>query len=760
MSTQRPAQPASVLVAAGDPVERAGLTRALRAGGLGVAETAEVDETLRRAAADRPHLVLLGNSLRDLCRAEVCRGLRADPATSAIPVLMLCGTADLQGGDQLQVTAAPSELLARVQTLIRLHRAEEQARAARHEADEAQARLAALVEHSEDPILSTDLDWNVTSWNAAAERLYGYSAAEMLGRPGTILIPPDRHGELAGVKRRLTRGEVVPPFETVRLRRNGRRLDVSVRLSLVRDRTGAIIGTSGIVRDITERKRAEEALHQSEERYRSLFERNPHPMFVYDRDSFTYLAVNDAAVHQYGYTREEFLRMTIMDIRPAEDVPVLRTMLAHSGDGFEHRGVWRHRKKDGTLIDVEILAHALRFGDRPAGIVLAYDVTERRRLEEQFLQAQKMDAVGRLAGGVAHDFNNLLTVINGYADMLLEDLAEDAAPAAHVRAIRSAGERAAGLTQQLLAFGRKQIVTPRLLDLNSIVADAVRLLGRLIGEDILLDLDLQPGLGRVRADPNQLHQVLLNLAVNARDAMPRGGRLLLTTRDVVFDERGAGLRPGRYLVLAVTDTGHGMTEEVRRHLFEPFFTTKALGKGTGLGLATVYGIVKQAGGHIDVETSVDVGTTFRVYLPRAANPEPQGGAAGAASAAPRRAVALLAEDEDAVRALAREVLRTAGYEVLEARDGTEALTVAERYAGRIDVLLSDVVMPGLGGRQLADLLLARDPGLKVIFLSGYTEDAVVRGGVSREEMLLLPKPFAPAALVQKLRKVLAETDAR
>jgi PAS domain S-box-containing protein len=502
--------------------------------------------------------------------------------------------------------------------------------------------------------------------------------------------------------------------------------------------------------------RAEEALRQSEERYRALFESNPQPMFVYDTRTLAYLAVNDAAVHQYGYSREEFLRMTVANIRPAGDVPELMKMLAASGPGFEHCGVWRHRKKDGTLIDVEILSHALPFDGRPACLALAHDVTERRRLEEQVLQAQKMEAVGRLAGGVAHDFNNLLTVINGYAAILLEDLGGDEESAAHARAIIRAGERAAALVRQLLAFGRRQIVTPRLLDLNAVVADAAELIRRLLGEDVCVTVDLQPGLGRVRADAGQLEQVLMNLAANARDAMPRGGRLTISTQDVVRGGGGAEGCPGSHVLLAVADTGEGMTEDVRRHLFEPFFTTKEVGRGSGLGLATVYGIVKQAAGHIEVETALGAGTIFRIYLPRAADPEPLAEAAAPAPApiAPGRATVLLAEDEAGVRALARQVLESAGYVVLEAGNGEEALRRAEGHTGRIDLLVSDVVMPGLGGRELAERLLARDPALRVLYLSGHTEDQVVRHGVARAEVHFLPKPFSPGALVGKVGEIL------
>jgi PAS domain S-box-containing protein len=625
MSIAGRTQSPTVLLASEDAAERAALVRALAGGGLGVTEAAAADVVLRRAAEQGPQLVLLGAALGDLPALEVCRRLRADPATAAIPVLLLCGP-----GDPEAAPGPAADLVARVQSLIRLHHAEE--RAARRE--------------------------------------------------------------------------------------------------------------------------AKEGLRQSEERYRTLFERNPHPMFVYDCETLAYLAVNDAAVHQYGYSREEFLRMTLADLRPPEDVPALLDSLRASAPGFERRGAWRHRKKDGSVIDVEILAHALPFGDRPACIVLAYDVTERRRLEEQLVQAQKMEAVGRLAGGVAHDFNNLLTVINGYADMLLEDLGEGGACAEYVRAIRKAGDRAAALTRQLLAFGRKQVVAPRLLDLNAVVAGAADMLRRLIGEDVLLTIDAQPDLGRVRADPAQLEQVIVNLAVNARDAMPRGGRLSVTTRDTVLGEGEAGAGPGPHVMLAVADTGHGMTTEVRRHLFEPFFTTRPAGQGTGLGLATVYGIVKQAGGHIAVETGPGAGTTFRIYLPRAADPLAEQPPAAAAAGAAARAALLLAEDEDAVRALAKHVLRAAGYDVLEACDGAEALRLAEQHGGRIDLLVSDLIMPGLSGRQLAERLLARDAGLKVLYLSGYTEDEVVRDGVSREAVHYLQKPFSPAALTRKVREVL------
>jgi PAS domain S-box-containing protein len=750
MSTSGQVPRPTVLLAA-DAAERIGLVRALADGGFSVTEADEADEALRRAAADRPHVVLLGAPCGSLAPSEVGRRLRADPATANIPVVLLAPEGD-RGADGLSPLPAPAaDLVRRVRALVQLHRAEEQARA---EAEEAHARLAAVLDSSEDAIVFTDLAGGVTGWNAAAERLYGYPADEVLGRPTDILVPADRRDELKAVKDRLARGEPVPPLETVRVCRDGRLLGVSLRFATVRGAGGAVSGFLGISRDLTERRRAAQALRESEERYRSLFERNPHPMFVYDCETLAYLAVNDAAVRQYGYTREEFLRMTLADIRPLEDMPALLDVQLPGQPCRERRGVWRHRKKDGSLIDVDAVAHPLPFGDRPACIMLAYDVTERRRLEEQFLQSQKMEAVGRLAGGVAHDFNNLLTVINGYADILVEDLGDRPDCAAHARAILTAGERAAALTQQLLAFGRKQIVTTRLLDLNAVVAHAGELLGRLIGEDVLLDLDLPPGLGRVRADPTQLEQMLLHLAVNARDAMPRGGRLSVATREMTPAEGAARGCAGRHVLLTVADTGHGMTAEVRRHLFEPFFTTKEAGKGTGLGLATVYAIVQQAGGHIEVESAAGDGTTFRIFLPCAAEPEPRPAPAVPGPRPSAGQTVLLTDDEDGVRALARQVLESAGYVVLEAASGEEALGLAEGHAGRIDVLVSDVVMPGMGGRELAECLRARDPALRVLYLSGHTEDEVVRQGVLRQELHFLAKPFSPAALTRKVREIL------
>lgn len=360
---------------------------------------------------------------------------------------------------------------------------------------------------------------------------------------------------------------------------------------------------------------------------------------------------------------------------------------------------------------------------------------------------------------MAHDFNNLLTIINGYCDVLIGRLKPDDPTIPMLEEIRTAGLRANALTGQLLAFGRRQVLAPKVLDLNAVVIETERMLRRLIGEDIVLETELESSIPPVKADAGQLQQVLLNLATNARDAMPRGGRLTIATRRPTIDQTEAGvhppLRPGEHVVLEVTDTGAGMLAETQAHIFQPFFTTKQPGKGTGLGLAVVHGIVTQSGGHIAVRSKPGKGTTFEILLPSVSERSPAGSSAQDLVPLPRGTeTILLAEDEAAVRALARHILHESGYQVLEAPDGLQAVSVAEQYPGSIHLLISDVVMPHLGGRQLAEQLLKTKPDMKVLFLSGYTDDAIVRHGVSENEYAFLPKPFTPAALAQKVRQVL------
>lgn len=522
----------------------------------------------------------------------------------------------------------------------------------------------------------------------------------------------------------------------------------------------------GLEKEVAERKLADKALRDSEARYRMLFESNPFPMWVYDLETLSFLAINEAAVHCYGYSRKEFLAMTIKDIRPAEDIPALLENVSKVFTGRDEAGAWRHQKKGGQIIDVEITSYPLSFAGRRAELVLASDITMRkqteealRRSEEQLRQAQKMEAVGKLAGGVAHDFNNLLTVINGHTSLSLRRLKPDDPLYHKLETIQAAGERAASLTRQLLAFSRKQIMQPKVLDLNHVIFETNKMLQRLIGEDIDLFIGLMPDLGKIKADPGQIEQVLMNLSVNARDAMPKGGKLTIETHNLDIDEeyskRHISVRPGRYVMLAVSDTGCGMDAATQARIFEPFFTTKEVGRGTGLGLSTVYGIVKQSGGNVWVYSEVGKGTTFKIYLPSVDSPAEEFKASIVDSQAHAGTeTVLLVEDEEMVRNMTREILQESGYQVLEATHGQEALVVAKRHDGPIHLMLSDVVMPQMSGRELAEQLLPVRREMKVLYMSGYTDDAIVHHGVLDEGMAFIEKPFTSDNLTRKLREVL------
>ena len=522
----------------------------------------------------------------------------------------------------------------------------------------------------------------------------------------------------------------------------------------------AMVGSVGSqIGQFAERRWAEDRLRANEATYRLLFESNPEAMWVFDAETLRFLAVNEAALRRYGYLRDEFLSMSILDIRPAADREHFLQLRGSSPHGPHEYVDLRHCKKDGTIIDVEVSADSIFFAGRPARLVLVKDVTARKRLEDHLRQSQKMEAVGRLAGGVAHDFNNLLTAIQGYSDFILGSLDADDPRYADMMGIREAAQRAAGLTHQLLAFSRQQVLAPEVLSLNDLIRDTGRLLRRLIGEDIEIHTTLAEDLGPVRADPGQLQQVLINLAVNARDAMPQGGMLILETQNVeVGPDHPASqglVSPGRYVLMAVTDAGVGMDEETKARIFEPFFTTKRPGEGTGLGLATVYGVVRQSGGFIWVYSEPNRGTTFKVYLPLAERGAVSAERPAAVRASPQGSESiLLVEDEELVRRLAHKILEGHGYDVMVAGSGKAALQLVGVGEGRLDLLVTDVVMPGMSGRQLAEQLRVRQPGLKVLYLSGYTDDAIVRHGVLEQEVFFLQKPFSPDALLRKVRGVL------
>ncbi len=503
------------------------------------------------------------------------------------------------------------------------------------------------------------------------------------------------------------------------------------------------------------------AAQEADERYGMLFQNNPQPMWVFDVQTLAFLAVNDAAMRHYGYSRDEFLGMTIMDILPPEDAPGVHHGLERTGAPRGEVALAQHQRKDGTIVDMELVSHEMEMDGRRARLVLGTDITERTRTraalhqsEEQLRQAQRMDAAGRLAGGVAHDFNNLLTTIRGFSDLLLRDLPEEHVRRKDIEQIRKAADRGALLTRQLLSFGQAPPIQPRTLELNSVVTNMEGLLRRLVGADIRLTTRLRPGLGEVKMDPGQLEQVLVNLVLNARDAMPAGGELTIETgeRQISPSTRGRSVKPGRYLVLAVSDSGSGMDGDTLSQVFDPFFTSRSPGTRSGLGLSIVHGIVKQSGGGVRVSSEPEQGTTVKVFIPRVETVEPAG--TGAPYSVQGDETVLVVEDEDGVRELLWKILTEHGHTVLEARHGRDALTVASGYSHPIQLLVTDVVMPEMGGGELVDQLRSSRPELKVLYISGYTNDEVTRRGIRQKEAAFIQKPFTSEELMAKVREVL------
>jgi len=507
-----------------------------------------------------------------------------------------------------------------------------------------------------------------------------------------------------------------------------------------------------------ERVRAEEALRKSESMFRLLFSHTPLPMWVFDIESLRFLQVNEAASKQYGFSENEFRCMTFRDIRPDGNESSFAKHVEEWKQDGRHHGHWRHQRKDGKSFEVDVVSHKLEYAGRSVRLVVAQDVSERQLLEQQLRQAQKMEAIGRLAGGVAHDFNNLLMVIKGHTELLLDVLPVADHVTRKIEQIDRSADRATALTRQLLAFSRMQVLQPRPMNLNSVVDEMGKLLPRLIGEDIELMVRASPDLGTIRADASQMEQIIMNLAVNARDAMPNGGKLIIETQNIELDhyyrEAHPIVQPGRYVLLSVSDTGTGMDAETQAHIFEPFFTTKEQGKGTGLGLATVYGVVKQSGGFVWVYSELGKGTTFKIYLPRV----DELAAAVIAASVPAQVLrgtetVLLAEDEQDVREVAREFLESAGYRVLQAPSGDAALQLASKHVGTIDLLVTDMVMPGMSGQELARQLRVVRRDLRVLYMSGYSEHAAEEATKS-EGSAVLAKPFSRSALLRTAREVL------
>lgn len=607
-----------------------------------------------------------------------------------------------------------------------------------------------------------DREGRIQLWNPICENLYGFKAKKVLGeRLQDILLRPEEVPLFeAEVAKMWETQEPIKPCERIVRQKDGAlRYVYSSRFPLVHRKECVAICCMDV--DITQRKRAEELLQESEKKYRALFEELKDVVFMSTPDG-KLLDINPAGVELFGYSsREELLKVDVyQDLYfNRQDRKLLEQKLAQQGFVKDFELIMK--RKDGQKLIVLETATAVR---DEAGAIVAYrgmlrDVTEQKQLEEQLRQSQKIEAIGRLAGGVAHDFNNLLTVIMGFSDRLLKGLGQDDPLHRNAVEIRKAAERAASLTHQLLAFSRRQILTPRILNLNTIIINLEGMLQRLIGEHIELITVLGPNLGRVKADPGQIEQVILNLVVNARDAMPQGGKLIIETANFDADEmyirRHPTIQLGTYVMLSVSDTGVGMDEETRSHLFEPFFTTKEVGKGTGLGLSTVYGIIKQSGGNIRVYSELGQGTTFKVFLPCVTEDIKTTELNKASDLSLHGSeTILLVEDQEKVRTLIRESLQRNGYTVLEAGHGMEALQVSEQHEGSIDLLVTDIVMPQMGGRELVQHLTPLRPEMKVLYISGYTDNAFAQNNSVGSDVAFLQKPFTPDVLIRKVREVL------
>jgi len=669
----------------------------------------------------------------------------------------------------LDASGAPDKLLAISRDITERTRAQEALRAS-------EERFDLAVQGSQEGLWDGHLlpgePWHSPRtpvwWSPRVREMLGFTEEEfpnVLESWAKLLHPEDKERVVEALVAHIERK--VPYEAEYRLRTKGGAYRwFRARGQALWDASGNAVRMAGNMQDITEHKRTDEALRLAEEQYRSIFENAVEGIFQTTSDG-RYISANPALARLYGYESSREMIEAVTDIRrqvyvdPDRRNEFRRLLEEHDAvTGFEAQ-VYR---KDGSVIWISESARAVR--DRQ-GTLLCYegtveDITERKRLEQQLLQSQKMEAIGRLAGGVAHDFNNLLTAIMGYSELLLSGVGSEEVRRRNTGQIKKAAERAAALTRQLLAFSRRQVLTMKVLDLNDVVAAMEPMLRRLIGEDLTLVTVLDRALERTKADVGQIEQVIMNLVVNASDAMPHGGTLTIETMNADLDQayvdRHGLVPPGAYVKLTVSDTGLGMDAETQAHIFEPFFTTKEQGRGTGLGLSTVYGVIKQSGGYIWVYSEPGRGTTFKIYLPRVAEAVETIERNVVSAESPRGIeTILLVEDDEVVRGLAGAVLEQRGYTVLVARHSDEAFRLHGGCEGPIHLLVTDVVMPGMGGRELAERLKSSRPAMKMLYMSGYTDDAVVRHGVLEEEVAYLQKPFTPDALARKVREVLDES---
>jgi PAS domain S-box-containing protein len=633
---------------------------------------------------------------------------------------------------------------------------------------EIEERFKLITETIDDVFWMDDIENDRTIYTSPAhERVWGYPRQSLYENPKSFYdrIHPDDRERVAATMTLMKTGQPIDHEYRI-VRPDGSTRQIWDRRFPIPDGKGRVNRYVGVAQDVTARRRAEEALRESEERYRTAIEHCNDGVAI--AKGTINLFVNQRYADMFGYNRpEEIVGSPASSIAHPDEIKRMEEMMLKRQRGepvpsrYEIRGI----RKDGEPIDIEISATRTIYQGAPASLAYVRDITERKigekeraKLQEQVRQSQKMEAIGVLAGGVAHDFNNLLSVINGYSELLLDALAQDDPKRGDLEQIKQAGQRAASLTSQLLSFSRKQILKPEVLDLNTAITNMSKMLRRLIGEDIDLVCITRPGLGLINADPGQIQQIIMNLAVNARDAMPQGGKLTIETANVDLEEdyvRGHPMmKRGPHVMLAISDSGLGMDAATQARIFEPFFTTKGKDKGTGLGLSTVYGIVKQSGGFIWVYSEPGKGTTFKVYFPRVEGEISKSAGENESELGLRRfETVLVVEDEGSVRALACRILRERGYSVLEAADGMEALRIAGEFTEEIHLVLTDVVMPGMSGKELVSQLKAVRPAIKALFVSGYTDNAIVHHGVLDSNVAFLQKPFSADGLARKVREV-------
>jgi two-component system, cell cycle sensor histidine kinase and response regulator CckA len=625
--------------------------------------------------------------------------------------------------------------------------------------------LNAIVEGTTAAIYVKDLQGRYLLMNSAGVALVGKNLNEIVGKKDSDLFSPESAGEIMARDQDVWNSAAVSTYEEEISRGSLTRTFLTTKGPL-RDAQGRVAGIVGSSLDITERYRAIEALAESEERFRTIFDGSPIGMAVISTDG-NIVASNSACRQMLNLAEEDLIGVAIFDelTHPDDRKTDAQGFQQLTRGEIEYdRREKRYILRDGRRVFADLHLYLVRDKNGAARYIIgiAVDITERKSLETQLRQAQRMETIGRLAGGVAHDFNNLLMVIKGYCELLLDQGGiGDGLP--QLERISKATDQAASLTQQLLAFSRKQVMQPRVFNLNTLVWNAEKMLSRLISENVEMVTVTAKNLGATRADPGQIEQVILNLVINARDAMPKGGTITLETANIELDDSYAqahlGAVPGSYVMLSVTDNGLGMDEETQAHIFEPFFTTKELGKGTGLGLSMVYGIVKQSGGYIWVHSATGKGSSFRVYLPRVFEHEPEHAPSFPASQKTAgKETILLVEDDPLVRGLALEILKSRGYSVLVAERPDAAIEICRQHAGKIDLVLTDVIMPGMNGKEMVDEIVAMRPEVGVLFMSGYADAVVLRNGNTGKGTAFLQKPFSPTVLGRKVREMLDELE--